>query len=97
MSNQCPAVGGCSNQIDIIFPPCDYCKRKHCMKHRIPESHGCRDAVRAASHLQAHTEAREVKHERKQQERNSSDAKKAFEAKKAELAAKRQKQGGGKK
>jgi hypothetical protein len=92
--NGCPAPG-CKDGIDFIMPACDYCKRKHCMKHRIPESHGCRDSIRNASHFQAHQEAREVRQEKKEHDRNASDAKAKFDAKKAELAAKRQKGGGG--
>ena len=70
----------------MIMPQCDHCRRKHCMAHRVPESHGCRDAVKAAALLQTNADAQRLREDRKGA---PSDAKAKFEAKKAELAAKR--------
>ncbi len=70
------------------MPACPHCARKYCMAHRLPESHGCRDAAKVAAQLQAHQDARDTRAANKAQ--GNGDARARLEAKKAELAAKRQ-------
>ena len=36
-----------------VIPACEYCNKRYCVSHQVPEGHGCRDAVKFASRAQA--------------------------------------------
>ncbi|TPX37579.1 hypothetical protein SmJEL517_g00478 [Synchytrium microbalum] len=37
-SNQC-SMANCREKVSIVFPACEFCTRKYCAAHRMPESH----------------------------------------------------------
>jgi hypothetical protein len=90
----CPCEG-CTKILDgmcLAMPACEHCKRKYCDGHRLPEKHGCRDAVKVAARFEAGAAATAVREQRNEQNRNEIKAR--FEAKKAAIS-KRGGAGGG--
>lgn len=66
MTEKCCIIG-CGKE---VFPPaglakpCQFCKKKHCISHIIPEAHGCGDAIRNEMRMQKDKEAAEARHHR---------------------------------
>lgn len=36
-------LDGCGSNAALIIGTCNYCKNNFCLKHRLPESHECRE------------------------------------------------------
>ncbi|KEG13129.1 hypothetical protein DQ04_01201150 [Trypanosoma grayi] len=75
----------------MVLPACEYCGKRMCTSHLLPEVHGCGDAAKNASQRQATADAAEVRRQRKHI--GSDDAKARLDRRREELAAQRQKKG----
>lgn len=67
--------------------PCEFCRKSMCVRHLVPESHGCRDAAKNAARMFATKDAAEVLQARK----NHKEAREKLAAKREELAKQRAK------
>ncbi|CAD2218920.1 AN1-like Zinc finger containing protein, putative [Angomonas deanei] len=47
----------CSNMAYMALPKCEYCDKRFCAQHLLPEVHGCGDACKNESHRQATADA----------------------------------------
>jgi hypothetical protein len=54
----------------VCIPACDYCKKRYCVSHQVPEGHGCRDAVKNAGRMQASKEANSTRQATKSSNEN---------------------------
>ena len=43
---------GCKVKIATLGVQCDFCRLRFCLKHSLPEAHGCGDAARQAARQQ---------------------------------------------
>ncbi|OEH77026.1 r3h domain-containing protein [Cyclospora cayetanensis] len=41
------SVGGCKDSTDLLGRTCPYCRSRFCLRHALPEVHGCGDAAAA--------------------------------------------------
>ena len=71
------------------MPPCDVCKKHYCIPHRLPEVHGCGDALRNKAQTDNTVAANKKRQEKR--EHDHKDAKAKLDAKRKELAAARAK------
>jgi hypothetical protein len=72
-----------------LVPACEFCKKKMCIGHQAPETHGCRDAAKNAARMNATKEAAEVRQAKK--EHDSADLRKKLADRREELAQARAK------
>lgn len=87
---KCP-VATCTEILDMVamaLPKCDFCSRKYCLKHKNPETHGCRDQQKIASKFEASADSTQVRRDKNEHDKNAGDLKARLAAKKAELAKK---------
>jgi hypothetical protein len=91
---RCGSAGCSNNAMPGLIPPCDHCKKKMCIGHQAPESHGCRDAAKNAARMNASKEASEVRQAKK--EHDTADLRKKMAEKREELAQARAKKPRGK-
>ena len=54
---KCGAPGCTDDVMPGLVPACEFCKKKMCISHQVPFSHGCRDAARNAGKMAATRDA----------------------------------------
>ncbi|CCW62359.1 unnamed protein product [Phytomonas sp. EM1] len=52
MTEPC-ARSGCYELALLVLPVCDFCQKRYCTTHILPEVHGCGDACRKAAQQRA--------------------------------------------
>ena len=77
----------CSANAMMGANPCQFCRKSMCVRHLVPESHGCRDAAKNAARMFATKDAAEVLAARKAHE--NREARDKLAAKREELAKQR--------
>ena len=70
MAARCGAEGCSVAAMAACIPACDYCKKRYCVGHQVPEGHGCRDAVKNAGRMQASKEAKDTRQATKAADEN---------------------------
>lgn len=73
----------------MVLPPCEYCNKRHCLKHMLPEVHGCRDAAKNFAKMQASRDASDVRAAKRAHD--TQDLRAKLQAKRDELASQRAK------
>mmetsp|Transcript_4519 Transcript_4519/g.4993 ORF Transcript_4519/g.4993 Transcript_4519/m.4993 type:complete len:102 (-) Transcript_4519:126-431(-) len=85
----CCGFPGCAERANGGVPPCDFCCKRHCLKHILPEVHGCRDAAKNAARMQASRDATSVREAKRAHD--TQDLRAKLQAKREELASQREK------
>lgn len=86
---------GCREKSMVGGPACEFCSKTHCVKHLVPESHGCRDAAKNAARMFATRDAAEVLQAKKAHD--TQDLREKLAKKREELAQQRAKKAPAKK
>lgn len=48
LDNTCCHPAGCRTKVTLIYQECKHCDKRYCMRHGLPEVHGCGEAIRKA-------------------------------------------------
>lgn len=86
LDNTCCHPAGCRTKVSLIYQECKHCERRYCMRHGLPEVHGCGEAIRRAERAEF---LRPVPLKTRQREEDTRKARERMEQKLKDLQLER--------